>query len=220
MKHCAKKVLAALALATAVVACAKPPKPPPPPPPPVVEAPPPAPPPCERLEEACTADAKTKAKVSSSELTFTPPAGWKYAQEPDGTIATADRSALVLVVKDVGPASAKGAEKERAKVRDQAAEVALKRLGVTFKKRKKPVWPRKPDKTMKIGDLSVALFQMEGALRETTSGPLLAFTADVPGSKLLVGFAFVPADDTSGADEAVLRSLESLGATPPEAQKP
>src|SRR4051812_39762969 len=83
-----------------VCACSKAPVPPPPRPPP--PAPPPvvikkeSPPKCESLTESCIATDKTRAKLKQGRVTFAPPSGWSYAQEPEATEATIQGAAFAL----------------------------------------------------------------------------------------------------------------------------
>jgi hypothetical protein len=46
---------------------------------------------------------------------------------------------------------------------------------------------------------------------------VLLFGAELPDKSWLLGAGFVPYDDKSDADKAILGSIESIGPTPPPA---
>ena len=53
-------------------------------------------------------------------------------------------------------------------------------------------------------------WQAEGAARGTKKGPLLIFADTGKEGDVLLGLGFVPDDDSSGADAAILASIESI----------
>lgn len=201
-----------LLLLVSAFACKK--APPPKPPTSVtaeVDAAPP-PPKCETLSEACEAKAGTHAKVRPSNWTFEPPTGWVYAQEEHGAVANLGAAALAIDTFESGTA------KQEAEKRDAALVALFSKIGATFPK-KKPAWPKKPAKTMEVGTLSVSLFQFDGAARESKKGPVLVFAAKLPGDTFLMGAGFVADDDSTNADQAILKSIESLREVLPEKQE-
>lgn len=199
-----------------VAACASkpppaPPKPAPEPPPVKVEPPPPPPPKCEAIDEHCSATDGAKARIVDSGLRFEPPVGWEYAQQHDATLANLGGASLAVTTHDVG--DPKDLRKQLV-IRLAAFDNLLKIMGV-----KPPAaryfWMKTPDMVKKIGDLKVTLWQLDGASREKTKGPLLVFVAPLPANKALIGVAYVPDDDKSGADQAILKSIDSLSASEP-----
>lgn len=183
------------------------PKPPPPPPPPTANTPPP-PPKCESLGEKCAAKSDTKAKITNSGLVFTPAAGWVYAQQSSATIAQSSETgpAIAMVGIDV---DAKDSKKDHA-AKDAAMAELVKQLGLGPLKRK--VNWRKPDDTKTIGSMKIGLWQLEEAgIRGTKRGPLLVVAGPVGDGRGVLGVGFVPDDDKSQADVAIMKSLESLG---------
>ena len=48
-------------------------------------------------------------------------------------------------------------------------------------------------------------------------GPVLVFGAQLADKSWVLGAGFVPKDDTSDADKAILTAIESIGPTPPAA---
>lgn len=184
----------------------KPPEPEPPKPEPAKQAePPPAPKKCETLDEGCKAEADTKARVARAPLQFVPATGWTYAQGETITIAqlSDDGPCIAMMTYEVGDGRMEIVNREG------ALDVLAKQVGVTLP-RKKPAWKR-PDEQKKIGGLDVSMWQSDGGARGDKKGPLLVFDARIEGAKALLGIGFVPADDASAADEAILKSIESLG---------
>jgi len=183
-------------------------KPPPPPEEPKIEAPPPPKPKpkCIELDEKCEAKEDTRAKIKNAELVFTPAAGWVYAQGEDATIAqmSEDGPAIAFAVFE---ADAKDAKKDIAN-REAAMEALLTKLNIQPPK-KKVVW-KKPADTQDVGDLKVSLWQLEGGARAEKKGPLLIIATSVADDKGVLGVGFVPDDDKSGADEAIMKSIESI----------
>jgi len=196
-----------------VAACASkpPPSPPKPAPEPVASAkpePPPPPPKCEALEEHCVAKDGAKAKIVDSPLRIEPPSGWEYAQEKDATVAIQGGASLAVTTHDVGDARDL---KKQLTLRLNAFDALLKLIGV-----KPPAarffWMKTPEMVKKIGDLKVTLWQLDGATKEKTKGPLVVFVAPLPQNKALLGVGYVPDDDKSGADQAILKAVDSLSA--------
>ena len=71
---------------------------------------------------------------------------------------------------------------------------------------------KKPDDTKTIGPLKLGLWQLdEAGVRGAKKGPLLVVAGPTSDSKGVVGVGFVPDDDKSSADMAIMKSIESLG---------
>jgi hypothetical protein len=201
------KILALTMLAVAAAGC---PKPPPPPPPPQAEPEPPPPPPkCESLGEKCEAKPDTKAKITSSSLVFTPAAGWFYAMQSSATIAQASETGPGIAM--MGYEGDPKDHKKDAAARDAAMAELVKQLGLAPLKRK--VSWKKPDDTKAVGTLKLGLWQLEEAgQRGTKKGPLLVVAGPTgDGNKGVIGIGFVPDDDKSQADVAIMKSIESIG---------
>lgn len=200
--------LAALLVLFAFACQKPPPKPPPAPPPPPPEAPPPPPPKCESLDEKCVSTADTRVAIQETGWTIAPPAGWTYAHASDATMVVSEKSAIVIEAVPV--------PNPKKPPRAQALASVVEKLAVKFPKRKAKLdLPRRADKTTAIASLKVAFYQLDGAVRDAKKGPLLVFAANLPEGSLLVGAGFVPDDDKSNADAAILKAVESLATTPP-----
>jgi hypothetical protein len=200
-------MIAALAvLAGLAVGC--PAKPPPPPPQPEPTAEPPPPPKCESFTEKCESKPETRAKITGSALVFTPAAGWIFAQQSSSTVAQASElgPGIAFLGIDLDP---KDVKKEIA-AKDAAIVELCKQLGMTPLKRK-VAW-KKPDDKKVVGALKLDLWQLEeSGLRGAKKGPLLVVAGQVSEGKGIVGLGFVPDDDKSSADVAIMKSIESLG---------
>jgi hypothetical protein len=201
-------VLASLtALAALAAGC---PKPPPPvaPPEPIVQVAAPPPKKCEAFNEKCVGTVDTRARITNSTLVFSPAAGWVYAQQSSSTVAQTSDSgpALAFLGIDIDP---KDAKKEIA-AKDAALAELCKQIGLAPLKRKVP-W-KKPDDKKIVGALKLDVWQLdESGVRGAQKGPLLVVTGPTPDGKGVVGLGFVPDDDKSSADVAIMKSIESLG---------
>jgi hypothetical protein len=204
-----------LSVMTALALCAAGcPKPPPPPPQPEPEVrPPPAPPPkCESLSEKCSAAADTKARITNSGLVFAPPPGWTYAQLSSATLAQASDSgpALAFLGVDLDP---KDAKKELA-AREATLTELVKQIGLAPLKRKVN-WKKPDDPKKAVGSYKADFWQFEeGGVRGQKKGPLLIVVIPVAEGKGVMGVGFVPDDDKTSADAAILKAIESLGKAP------
>jgi hypothetical protein len=204
-----------LCLAVSFGCGSKPPPPPPapkeeppPPPPPKKEEPPP-PPKCEAMTESCTAQEGTKARIGESGLVFDPPVGWTYAQESDAAIAAMGESWLAVTIHDSDPKDAK----KQLEQREAALALLYKKIEVTPPKAKM-AWGAAPAKKLKVGDMTISLWQVDGATHKGKKGPVLVMMAKHGTDKGLVGLAFVPDDDKSNADQAILKSIETIAKAP------
>jgi hypothetical protein len=208
-----KTVIALLGVAALCAACQhKPPPPPPAPPPPTAEPPPPPPPPpappkCEALSEACTGQNATHARIRKSGFSIVIPDGWTYAQQDDATVVTSNASVLAVTSYDAA-VDAKAAEANREKV----FEGLIQLLGVSPPKHK-VAWAH--PKKQKVGDLEMSFWQADDVTKADKKGPLLVFGAMLPDKSWLLGTGFVPADDTSDSDKAILAAVQSIAPTPP-----
>jgi len=211
-----KNVTALLGVAALCVGCQhRPPPPPPAPPPPTAEAPAPPPPPpeppkCEALTESCTGQGGTHARIRKSGFSIVIPDGWTYAQQDDATVAALNAAVFVVSTYDAG-ADAKTSEANR----EAAFQAIIQLLGVTPPKHK-VAWAH-PSKKSKVGDLEMALWQADDVTKTDKKGPVLVFGAQLPDKSWILGAGFVPKDDTSDADKAILTAIESIAPTPPAA---
>jgi len=202
------------------VACGS--KPPPPaeePEPPPTEEPKAEPvkkPDCKALDEKCKADANTQAKLAHTELVFIPPAGWVYAQEPDLTITQTEEGggSLAITAFDGKDPKAKDFKDKR----DASVEQLAQALGINLpnkagtKKRATPNWD-KPDGDVKVGDMTLNVWQFEGASRGTKEGPVLYFLGRY-GDSAIIGIGFAPKGDSS--DQSIMKALETIGPGSPQ----
>lgn len=202
--------------AALIAACGskKPKVEPPPEPEPEPVAPPPKPPPppkkCESMDEDCVADAKTKARVARSAFVFTPVTGWKYAQLDAVTVVEPFEigAASAFTVFDVDPKKDKDS-------RDSALTDVAKSLSLTLPKPLRLNWKKPDPKSNKtIGDLKASAWQIEDVKRGDKKGSLLIVSAPVEASKALLAIGFVPSEDKSGADEAIMTSIDSISPAP------
>lgn len=119
----------------------------------------------------------------------------------------------VAQTSDTGPAialtvHATGDAKAEIKNREEAVDLLLKRLAITRPK-EKINW-RKLAGTRDIATIKVSLWQFDGAGRSDKKGPWLIFAAPLADGKSLLGVGFVPDDDGTSADAAILKSIESI----------
>jgi hypothetical protein len=148
-----------------------------------------------------------KASIVKSDWTIEPPTGWTYAQQADATVALLGESSFAVVVYPTEP------KKATADWEKQVGEIAAK-LEVSPANKKKISQPKKSAGVKPVGALKVNLYQFDGATHGSRKGPLLVFSTDLPEGKALLGVAFVPEDDSSKADEAILKAIESIAAAP------
>lgn len=204
----ALRPLALAALAALATGCQKPPPAAPPEPPAGAPAAAPPPPKCESLSEKCTAKADTRAKITNSDLIFTPAPGWTYAQQSSATV-TQDSDggpSLALVGIEI---DLKDAKKEVA-AKDAAVAELVKQLGLAPLK-KKVGWKKKSDAQETAGPINIDLWQPEEGVRGTKKGPVLIVAATAGDGKVVVGVAFDPSDVNNPADKTILASIKSLG---------
>jgi hypothetical protein len=203
-------VLLVIAWIASIGACA--PKPPPPraveEPPAAPPPPPPPPPKCEALEEGCIATGAQAVALEAVGWTIKPPAGWKYAREGALIVAVSEKAAVTLTTFEASSAKGRAEVKARNARRDEALARSIGRLGI--ERKKKLVYPPKPHKSSRVQGVDVSLYQFDGATRSGETGPLLVFTAQLTPTRALLGVAFVAERDTTNADAAVLKAIDSL----------
>jgi hypothetical protein len=199
-----------LAMALLVTGCLqRPAKPAPPPPAPVqvvapVEQPGPLAPKCERLDEGCVAVQGIKVRIKQSGYAFDPPVGWVFAHEEALGIASTTGGAIAATAHVLDN------PKKEAPSRLLALDLLMARMEVTPPK-KKLTWPKKPADILDVGDLKISLWQVEKATRKDVKGDLLVFWATPSEGQGITGVGFVASDDKTGADEAILKSIKTMG---------
>lgn len=210
-------VVQALAFPLVALACACGSKPqpaasaPPAPSASVAVAPPLPPPKCESLDEKCVGVTGERARVVLSRLSFQPPPGWAFAQEPEQTIATSGAARVAIAVYDAAPNEKD--EKAAAKNREAALAKLFQRLSVTPPAKKAMPWSAKPDKTTVAGALKISLWQIDGASADKLHAPIVLAHAKIvgaPGVAGVIAVGFVPDDDKGGSDGAILSAIDSL----------
>lgn len=199
--------------------CSTPPPPPEEPTPEPVKEPEPEPekkPECKTLDEKCAATADTQAALAFTDLVFIPPQGWIYAQEPELTIAQTPEGGAALSITAIDAKDAKA--KETKAKREVAMEKLASSLGIRLpekaKKKVSPNW-EKPDGDVKVGDMTLSMWQFEGAGRGTKNGPVLFFSAR-HGDSIVLGMGFAPTGDSSDAE--IMKALETIGPGPVEGE--
>jgi hypothetical protein len=85
--------------------------------------------------------------------------------------------------------------------------------------RHKVAWAT-PAKKARVGSLEVSFWQADDVTKGLKKGPVLLFGIELPDKTWLLGAGFVPSDDKSDADKAILGSIESIGPTPPPPPPP
>jgi hypothetical protein len=221
------RLAATFALLAFVAGCGSKPPPPPEPapePPPAPKPEPPPPPKCETPSENCKAAADTHARIAGTSYVFTPVTGWVYAQLSNVTIAqvNAENSPAMVIA---AYAADKDAKKELGQ-RDTAFADLSKEIGLTPPKTKAN-WKQPTCKCAgkacagsggdlckamtPVSDLKANVWQLDGGVRGGKKGPILVVQAPLGEGKALLGVAFVPDDDQSGADQAILKAIESIG---------
>jgi hypothetical protein len=160
------------------------------------------------MNESCTGQGGTLARIRKSGFSIAVPDGWTYAQGDDATIATAHNAVFAITTYEAG-ADAKAAAANR----DGAFDALVKLLGISPPKRK-VAWTR-PSKKSKVGEIELSLWQADDVTKEDKKGPVLIFAAQLPDKSWLLGAGFVPADDATDSDKAILGSIQSIAPSPP-----
>ena len=102
--------------------------------------------------------------------------------------------------------------------REGAFFALINLLGVSPPKHK-VAWS-KPMKKARVGALEVSFYQADDVTKGLKKGPVLLFGAELPDKRWLLGLGFVPDDDRSDADKAILASIEAIVPTPPPPASP
>lgn len=155
------------------------------------------------MADDCVAKEDTKAKITKSALVFTPVKGWKYATTDDGTVAQPFEigSALAITTFDVDP-------KKDKEAKEAALDSLAKQLSLTLPK-KKINW-RDTSHKRPIGGVDSLLWQMDKVKRADKEGALLVVLMPLADSRSLLAVGFVPDDDKTGADEAIMTAFDSI----------
>lgn len=205
-------ILAGLAVLSAACGSTPPPAPKVEPPPvattPPVEKPPPPPPKCESLDESCAAKEGTRARVADSGLSFEPPSGWLYAQEPELTVAKNDTAVVGVLVYDA--TDSKDAKKMAA-ARDTALGKLTKRLELTLPKA--PIPWTVPQDAVKHDPFPLSMWERPGGTQGKKKGAVVVCTAKIEGTRMLLALGFVPDDAPNDAADAILKALKSIQTT-------
>ena len=162
---------------------------------------------CGAVSDGCKATAEARVAIPNSDLQVILPAGWAFAKDNGVTVAQAsdDAAALAFGVVDTKDAKPNAAFRNQA-LSDVAAHIHLASI-----KQKIP-W-KHPMDSKSVGSLKVNLWQVDKASRGEAKGPLVIFSADLPNNKILFGVGFVPEDDHSGADELIMKAVDSIAVT-------
>jgi hypothetical protein len=97
--------------------------------------------------------------------------------------------------------------------REGAFAALVNLLGVSPPKHK--VGWTHPVKKSRVGALEVSFWQADDVTKGLKKGPVLLFGTELPDRTWLLGAGFVPDDDKSDSDKAILASVESIVPTPP-----
>jgi len=146
----------------------------------------------------------TLARVKRSGFSIGVPNGWTYAQTDDATVMTSNDAMLVASTFDLVASEAN---------REGAFAALVNLLGVSPPKHK-IAWAT-PAKKVKVGALDVSFWQADDVTKGLKKGPVLLVGIELPDKTWLLGAGFVPSDDKSDADKAILGAIESIGPTPP-----
>jgi len=154
------------------------------------------------LDEKCEAKSNTTASIAGAPHRISPPEGWFYAQLATSTITQPDPAGPVLLVTSFKPESAPAALRKQREER-LVALCAIAGLELP------PKTTLGPSDSTGEGPLKPLLWQREHIKRGAAEGPLLVFAGQHESVELF-GVGFVPATDTSKADEAIEASIQSL----------
>jgi hypothetical protein len=157
------------------------------------------------MSEGCTGQNGTVARIRKSGLGIEVPNGWTYAQQPDATIISFNDAMLAVSTFDQGAASEAS--------REGALAALVNLLGVTAP-RHKVAWAR-PSKKSRVGTLELWFWQADDVTKGLKKGPVLLVGTELPDKTWLLAAGFVPDDDKSDSDKAILGAVESIRPTPP-----
>jgi len=157
------------------------------------------------MSEGCIGQNGTFARVKRLGYGLGVPNGWAYAQTDDATVMTSNDAMVVVSTFDLVSSEAN---------REGAFAALVNLLGVS-PPRHKVVWASPRKKVRVASGLEVSFWQADDVTKGLKKGPVLLFGAELPNKSWLLGAGFVPDDDKSDADKAILGSIESVGPTPP-----
>jgi hypothetical protein len=183
-----------------------------PPPPPATTAPlpppPPPPPKCEDLAENCSAGSDTKLLVGDSGAWFTPPEGWHYARNAEGSIAVhPDGTAMMILMPSPDPNDMAPA------VEAMVSQRGVKGLKVDKLKRRL----KKPQQSLPAGEGSVDLWEVDKAqqgealsLGDKGEGTLLVLVGKPAPEHTLIGIGFVVESVAETEAPKIMQAVQSL----------
>jgi hypothetical protein len=153
------------------------------------------------------------ARIRKSGYGLTVPQGWTYAQQDDATVVVSGDAAFAATTYEKGTDA-----KTAAANREAAFDALVKLMGVTPPKHK-VVWTH-PAKKTKQGTLEMSLWQADDVTKGAKKGPVLVFGAELPDKSWILGAGFVPDDDKTDADKAILGAIDSIAPLPADAAAP
>ena len=166
----------------------------------------PPPPKCEALTEKCAAGASGRSLAigtSGYQLTVAP--GWTHAKGPTGVQAVKDGTSLAFAFGQFdGPAPKEEKKKTEARRLNAVTELAGA-VGITLPK--KPKFAHGDKKPVK--DLTLQIFDMDGAERDGKKGVLGVFLAPTKSGSWLVGIGFVAEQDRAESSQ-ILSMVDSI----------
>jgi hypothetical protein len=187
----------------------------PPAPAPAPPPPPPPPPPCVALSENCTATDAITLAIGAQGASIKPPSGWKYAKEPERSVAVGADGKSVLSAVEIAsaeePAILDSLEK-------QTLAAGIEK--VKFDALKKRL--KKPQISVDASGTPVDLWEVSKAtangvspeLREKGVGTLLVFVAKFGPNQVVAGLGFVVVPDAESDAEKVMQAVQSLKGKP------
>lgn len=194
----------AQAPATAHEPCPAPATPPPPPPPP-------PPPKCDTLQERCEATSETRVAIGENTASFQPPATWVYAKEEAQslTMSPDHKAWLAFAQIDTDDQKLILSTVEHLTARLQIDKVRSNLLKDRLKK---------PQHRLQEGAFEAKLWEVdkksqfgtEPVLNGTEPGTVLVLVIPVDAKSVLVGTAFVTAEQSDAYAPVVMKSVQSL----------
>lgn len=168
------------------------------------------PPTCEDFADGCLGNRDRRARIARTFATFAPMQDWFYAQGEDATVAQSGNGASWFIATGYDHRSAARDTRQEIAIRESELDRLSRDSKVTLSK-KKVSW-KEPDDTKDVAGLRVGLWEVEGASRNGVEGSLLVFTASLSDDDAVLGLAFVPADDSSGAASLILSAIDTISA--------
>jgi hypothetical protein len=182
------------------------------PPPPAPPPPPPPPPKCEDLAENCSAGTDTKLPVGDSGAWFTPPEGWHYARNAEGSIAVhPDGTAMMILMPSPDPNDMAPA------VEAMVSQRGVKGLKVDKLKRRL----KKPQQSLPAGEGSVDLWEVDKSqqgealsLGDKGQGTLLVLVGRPAPEHTLIGIGFVTESVAEAEAPKIMQAVQTLRGKP------